>query len=101
MNTSLDGLSDSHINSSPPSDITIEEPSQPQECNSSQSFNPTPSTQFTITGSQTSPTVIPDDINLYTIPSSFANNKFKSHKPRGKTVDWSAEMTTILLRELV
>ena len=101
MNTSLDGLSDSHINSSPHSDITIEEPFQPQECNSSQSFDPTPSTQFTITGSQTSPPVIPDNINLYTIPFSFANNKFKSRKPRGKAVDWSTGMTTILLRKLV
>jgi len=101
MNTSLDGLSDSHINSFPNSDNTIEEPSQTQESYLSQSFVPTLATQFTITRTQTNPTVIPYDINLYTVPCSFANNKLKSRKHRGKAVDWSAEMTTILLRELV
>ena len=35
------------------------------------------------------------------IPSSFEPRKSKPRKPRGQTVDWSAEMTTVLVRELV
>ena len=35
------------------------------------------------------------------IPSSFEPRKSKPRKPCGRTVDWSAEMTTVLVRELL
>jgi len=61
-------------------------------------INPGTSTPSMTTGSQNNPTIIPDS---NTIPSSFIPRKPKSRKPRGRVVDWSAEMTTVLVRELV
>lgn len=66
---------------------------QQAELNTTTSFD-----LSTPVGGQANPTLIPDDNN---IPSSFAPQKQKLRKPRGRAVNWSAEMTTILVRELV
>ena len=58
------------------------------------------STQSTPTGTQQNPTLIELEDGPH-IPSSFDKRRVKPRKPRGKAVDWSPEMTTVLLRGLV
>ena len=56
--------------------------------------NQEPTTQYIPGGSQDNPAVIMDNSS---IPSSFTNKKSRTRKPRGQAVDWSYEMTTVLL----
>ena len=64
-----------------------------QETQSQESF-----TQPIPDGSQDNPTIIMDNSS---IPSSFTKKMSKARKPRSRGVEWSSEMTTVLLRELV
>ncbi|KAG0133608.1 hypothetical protein HOY82DRAFT_604252 [Tuber indicum] len=61
-------------------------------------LTPPPTLPSTTTGSQNNPTLIDDENN---IPSSFPSRKVKARKLLARAVDWSAEMTTVLVRELV
>ena len=58
----------------------------------------TPDLQSAPGMSQENPSVILDDS---IIPSSFATKSSKTRKPCGRSVEWTPEMTTVLLRKLV
>ena len=65
-----------------------------------ENLQPTSESQYGIGGSQENPTVIVDNT---IIPSSYTNklSRTRTRKPRGRSVEWTPEMTTVLLRELV